>query len=138
MDTDKTVTDATREPIASTDRTQSFLAKLMQAAENLVHLQIVTVVGDVELSGDVDHPQVKFPDNASGSDQVIVTNINLVESDITTVIPQKYENDIDGPIMKYHADQVVQANESMDKKLQLIQSLITDIVPMFSASQPNS
>lgn len=138
MVTDKTDTDATHAPTASTDRTQSFLAKLMQAAENLVHLQIVTLVGDVELSGDVDHPQIKFPDNASGPDQVIVTNINLVESDITTVIPPKYENDIDGPIMKYHADQVAQANESMDKKLKLIQSLITEIVPKFSSSQPNS
>jgi len=109
----------------------------MRAAENLVHLQVVTVVGDVELSGDVDHPQIKFPANFSGSDSVIVTNINLVDSDITTVIPPKYENEIDGPIMKYHADQVAQANQSMDKKLQLIQSLITDIVPKLK-STPSS
>ena len=110
----------------------------MRAAENLVHLQIVTVVGDVELSGTVDHPQINFADNTSGPENVIVTNINLVDSDITTVIPAKYENEIDGPIMKYHADQVTQANQSMDKKLQLIQSLITDIVPKFKSSQSNA
>ena len=137
MDQDGTHTDTTSTPATSAERAQSFLATLMKAAENLVHLQIVTVVGDVELSGTVDHPHIRFPDNASQPDNVIVTNINLVDSDITTVIPAKYENDIDGPIMKYHADQVAQANQSMDKKLQLIQSLITDIVPKFKSSQSN-
>ena len=138
MDPANTATEATHTPVASKDRAQSFRATLMQAAENLVHLQIVTIVGDVELSGDVNRPQIKFPDNTSRSDLVIVTNINLVDSDITTVIPPKYENDIDGPIMKYHAEQVAQANDSMDKKLKLIQSLITDLVPQFSSNQANS
>lgn len=138
MDPDNTATEAAPTAIAPKERAQSFLAKLMQAAENLVHLQIVTLVGEVELSGDINHPRVKFPDSASTPDQVIVTNINLVDSDITTVIPPKYENDIDGPIMKYHADQVAQANESMDKKLKLIQSLITDIVPKFTSGQSDS
>ncbi|MCY4555349.1 MAG: hypothetical protein OXF79_02985 [Chloroflexi bacterium] len=137
MDKDSTVVSPTSAPVAPAERADSFLGKLMRAAENLVHLQVVTVVGDVELSGDVDHPQIKFPANFSGSDSVIVTNINLVDSDITTVIPPKYENEIDGPIMKYHADQVAQANQSMDKKLQLIQSLITDIVPKLK-STPSS
>ena len=137
MDQDSASTGTTTTPVVSPDRAQSFLATLMTAAENLVHLQIVTMVGNVQLSGNVDHPQITFPDNTSGPDNVIVTNINLVDSDITTVIPAKYENDIDGPIMKYHADQVAQANESMDKKLQLIQSLITDIVPQFKSSQSN-
>ena len=40
--------------------------------------------------------------------------------------------------MKYHAEQVAQANDSMDKKLKLIQSLITDLVPKFSSNQPSS
>lgn len=138
MDQDSNSPDTTSTPAASAERAQSFLATLMRAAENLVHLQIVTVVGDVELSGTVDHPQINFADNTSGPENVIVTNINLVDSDITTVIPAKYENEIDGPIMKYHADQVTQANQSMDKKLQLIQSLITDIVPKFKSSQSNA
>lgn len=136
MDSDNASSDTTSTPVASPERAQSFLATLLQAAESLVHLQIVTVVGDVELSGNVDHPQIKFPNNTSGPENAIVTNINLVDGDITTVIPAKYENDIDGPIMKYHADQVTQANQSMDKKLQLIQSLITDIFPELN-SQSN-
>ena len=138
MDPNNTATDTTSTPVASKERGQSFRAKLLQAAENFVHLQIVTLVGDVELSGDINHPQIKFPDIASGSDNVIVTNINLIDSDITTVIPPRYESEINGPIMKYHADQVAQANQSMDKKLQLIQSLITDIVPKFDSTQSNS
>ena len=68
MDPANTATEATHTPVASKDRAQSFRATLMQAAENLVHLQIVTIVGDVELSGDVNHPEIKFPDNTSRSD----------------------------------------------------------------------
>ena len=130
-----TATDSTT--VAAAVRADSLLDNLMKAAENLIHLQIVTVVGDVELSGDVDHPQVKFPENTNAPDTVIVTNINLLDSDITSVIPPKYENNIDGSIMKYHAEQVAQANESMDKKLKLIQSLITDIVPKFKTNPPS-
>lgn len=138
MDPESTTTDTLSTPIASKERGESFRAKLLQAAENFVHLQIVTLVGDVELSGDINHPRIKFPDIASGSDSVIVTNINLVDSDVTTVIPSKYEREMDGPIMKYHADQVAQANQSMEKKLQLIQSLITEIVPKFYPTRSSS
>ena len=107
----------------------TFLEKLKNAAENLINLQIVTVIGDVELSGEIKHPQVQFARPTPGADSVIVTNINLLDSDVTSVIPSKYENEITAPIMKYHADQVTQANESMTAKLELIQTLIADIVP---------
>ena len=137
MAQDNNVTDAALTPAARAQRAESFLTNLMKAAENLVNLQIATIVGGVELSGEINHPQISFPGNTDRTESVIVTNVNLVDSDITTVIPPKYENDIDGPIMKYHADQVAQANQSMDKKLQLIQSLITDIVPKFRSTSTN-
>lgn len=139
MEQDNNGSESAVTPAAPADRAGSFLTKLLRAAENLVNLQVATIVGDVELSGDIKHPRISFPgDDTAREESVIVTNVNLVESDITTVIPSKYENDIDGPIMKYHANQVAQANESMDKKLQLIQALITDFVPKFSSTPANS
>ena len=114
------------------DNDDSFLQTLKKAAENLINLQIVTVVGDVELSGDIQHPQVQFPKGGTGTDQIVIaTNINLIESDITTAIPTKYEDQVEGTIMKYHTEQVTQANATMDQKVKLIESLIKDIVPLF-------
>ena len=137
MEQDNNGTGSIPTSTSRADRAESFLTKLMNAAENLINLQVATIVGDVELSGDINDPQISFPGNTARAESVVVTNINLVESDITTVIPPKYENDIDVPIMKYHADQVAQASQSMDKKLQLIQSLITDIVPKFLSTPSN-
>ena len=137
MEQDNNGTGAIQTTTSRAERAESFLTKLMNAAENLINLQVATILGDVQLSGDINHPQFSFPGDTARAESVIVTNVNLVESDITTVIPTKYENDIEAPIMKYHADQVAQANQSMDKKLQLIQSLITDIVPKFLSEPSN-
>ena len=110
----------------------SFLQTLKKAAENLINLQIVTVVGDVELSGDIQHPQVQFTTGGTDTEQIVIaTNINLIDSDITTAIPTKYENQVDGTIMKYHTEQVTQANATMDQKVKLIESLVKDIAPLF-------
>ena len=126
-------TDATAAVVGPTvDNDDSFLQTLKKAAENLINLQIVTVVGDVELSGDIQHPQVQFTKGGTGTDRIVIaTNINLIESDITTAIPTKYEDQVEGTIMKYHTEQVTQANATMDQKVKLIESLIKDIVPLF-------
>ena len=136
MATDEKPKDTTSTIDRGAGRADSFLEKLKNAAENLTNLQIVTVIGDVELSGEIERPQVKFARATTGADSVIVTNINLLDSDVTSVIPSKYESEITAPIMKYHTDQVTQANESMTAKLKLIQTLITDIVPKLRTTQP--
>ena len=134
--TDTDTNAATAGP--SGDNDDSFLQTLKKAAENLINLKIVTVVGDVELSGDIQHPQVQFTKGGTDTEQiVIVTNINLIDSDITTAIPTKYENQVEGTIMKYHKEQVTQANATMDQKVKLIESLIKDIGPLFGIKLPS-
>ena len=119
-------------------RANSFLEKLRTAAENLVNLKIVTIVGDAELTGDLERPKVRFDTADSGNNRlVIATNINLVEGDMTTVIPTKYDDQLEGAIMKYHAEQVVQANSSVTQKLKLVESLIKDIVPLIRGDDRN-
>ena len=108
-------------PAASAaERANTFLEKVVVAAENLINLKIVTVVGDATLSGTLERPKVEFSSDDPESDQIVIaTNINIVDSDITTVIPKKYENELGGAIMKYHTDKVVQANESMNQRNRL-------------------
>ena len=119
-------------PAASAgDRANSFLEKVVVAAENLINLKIVTVVGDATLSGTLERPKVAFStDDPEGDQIVIATNINIVDSDITTVIPRKYENELGSAIMKYHTDKVAQANASMNQRIEFIKSLVKDIVPI--------
>ena len=119
-------------PAASAaERANTFLEKVVVAAENLINLKIVTVVGDATLSGTLERPKVEFSSDNPESDQIVIaTNINIVDSDITTVIPEKYENELGGAIMKYHTEKVTQANESMNQRIEFIKSLVKDIVPI--------
>ena len=112
-------------------RGNSFLEKVVDAAENLINLKIVTIVGEAKLSGTLERPEVEFAsDVAEAKHFVIATNINIVDSDITTVIPEKYENDIGGAIMKYHTEKVSKATETMNQRIEFIKSLVKDIVPI--------
>ena len=113
------------------ERANTFLEKLVVAAENLINLKIVTIVGDAKISGTLERPKVEFSSDDAESDKVVIaTNINIVDSDITTVIPEKYENDVGGVIMKFHTEKVAQANEGMDQRIEFIKSLVKDIVPI--------
>ena len=117
--------------VPAAERANAFLEKLVAAAENLINLKIVTIVGDVTLSGTLERPVVEFSSDDPEKKQIVIaTNINIVDSDITTIIPEKYENEVGGAIMKYHTEKVTQANESMDQRLEFIKSLIKDIVPV--------
>ena len=115
----------------ATERANAFLEKLVAAAENLINLKIVTIVGTAKLSGTLERPEVEFSSDDPESERIVIaTNINIVDSDITTVIPQKYENEIGSAIMKYHTEKVSRANESMDQRIAFIKSLVNDIVPV--------
>ena len=115
----------------ATERTNTFLEKVVVAAENLINLKIVTVVGDAKFSGTLERPKIEFSSDDPASDQIVIaTNINIVDSDITTVIPEKYENEMGGAIMKYHTEKVAQANESMNQRINFIKSLVNDVVPI--------
>ena len=104
---------------------------LKKAAENAINLKIVTTIGDVQISGTIANPQVEYRDGTPNTDQtVIVTNINLVEGDISSVIPQKYAGQMDSPIMKYHTEQVAQANAIIDQNVKTITTLLKEVVPL--------
>lgn len=127
---DKAAT-ATAPAEKAAERGNSFLSKVVDAAENLINLKIVTVVGEAKLSGTLERPEVEFTsDDGEAEHFVIATNINIVDSDISTVIPKKYENDIGGAIMKYHTERVSQATATMNQRIEFIKSLVEDIVPI--------
>ncbi len=108
------------------------LDDLKRTAKNLINLRVVTIIGDAKVSGSLDNLTVSLQEaTVDSTATVIATNTNLIESDITSVIPKKFEDNFDSPILKYHENQVQLAQLAMEKRLELIQSLIKDIVPLF-------
>lgn len=121
---------------ANTSPSNSLWDSVKKAAENVINLQIVTIVGDVQLSGSIRHPQVNFPTGGPSVDNIVLaTNINVVESDITSVIPAQYAAQPDNPVMKYHAEQVEQATAAMDQRVKMIKTLLTEILPSLRGEQ---
>ena len=110
------------------------LERLAEGVKNLVNLRIVTVVEDVALSGEVDRPKLRFPAEAGQERKVFVTNIDLVDSDITSVIPPGYEEG--GGVLDYHKAQVGQAVESMERKVKILKSIIAGIHGLREGVQP--
>ena len=108
----------------------SFFDTLKKAAQNLVNLQIVTIVGDAQIEGSIQKLKVDLSVVSGSDNTAIVTNINLIESDITSVIPKKFEDQFDNPIMKYHTSQVELASTTMDQKVKMIGSLLNEISPL--------
>ena len=110
---------------------ERLLDRIADAAENLINLTIVTHVGRVDLTGTVDKPEVAFSGKRQLGESVpqpqdgktFVTNVNLVDSDICSVIPPEYADEGESPVMAYHREQVERAMESMERKAELLVSV---------------
>jgi hypothetical protein len=93
--------------------------KLLRGVQSAVELRVITVVGDVKLGGKLEAPQVAFGDDKLKS-STIVTSINLVEGDITNIVPDQFWAPDKEVIRKYHEQQVSNGHEIVGRNLRLI------------------
>ena len=110
---------------------EGLVERIADAAENLINLTIVTHVGRVDLRGRVEKPEVAFQgEQQRGEDstepqegKTFVTTVNLIDSDICSVIPPEYAEEGESPVMAYHREQVERAMESMERRAELLVSV---------------
>jgi hypothetical protein len=93
---------------------------LLRAMNSAVQLQIVTQVGDATVSGPLGKPEVVFEPQKGTA---IATSINLVEGDITTVVPDKFWAPDQQIVREFHQAQVEQAKAIVERNLRLIGEL---------------
>lgn len=95
--------------------------KLLRGVQSAVELRVITVVGDVRLGGQIDSPEIKFgEDDAKPTSDAIVTSINLVEGDITNIVPDQFWAPDKEVIRKYHEQQVSNGHDIVSRNLRLI------------------
>jgi hypothetical protein len=94
----------------------SLSQKLLDAVRSAVELQIVTQVGDVAVSGTLDKYEITFAPNGNA----IATSINLVQGDITSVVPEKFWAPDQQVVRDFHQAQVEQAKSIVERNLRLI------------------
>lgn len=94
--------------------------KLLGGVKSAVELRVVTYVGNANISGDLRDPKVTF-DGTKGA--AIVTSINLVDGDISTVVPDQFWAPDKDVVRQYHQDQVDKGNAIVERNLRLIGEL---------------
>jgi hypothetical protein len=101
---------------------------LLKGVKSAVELRIVTFIGEVEVQGDdqqgICNPKLSLP---SGTCTAIVTCLNLVEGDVTSCFPEKYNTEDMTWVRDYHEKQVGVGKEIVDRNLRLIGELGTKL-----------
>ncbi|MFO7566791.1 MAG: hypothetical protein R6X02_29380 [Enhygromyxa sp.] len=93
---------------------------LLKATSSAVQLQIVTQVGDATISGEIASPKLEFEEQKGTA---IATSINLIEGDITSVVPEKFWAPDQQIVRDFHEAQVEQAKDIVERNLRLIGEL---------------
>jgi hypothetical protein len=95
--------------------------KLLRGVQSAVELRVITVVGGVKLGGKLAAPEIQFgEDGAKPTSDAIVTSINLVEGDITNIVPDQFWSPDKEVIRKYHEQQVSNGHDIVSRNLRLI------------------
>jgi hypothetical protein len=85
-----------------------------------VNLRIVTVVGDAQVQGALERLQVNAPAATSGS---LITDINLVEGDITTVMSERLLGTDHAELRAAHQAAVTQAQQIVGRNAEILVSI---------------
>ena len=101
-----------------------FWQALSDTIQRAVNLRIVTVVGDAQVQGVLQNLQVTAPSADSGS---LITDINLVAGDITTVLSEKLLGADHAELRAAHQATVAQAQQIVARNVEILVSIAKEI-----------
>ena len=103
---------------------QDFWQTLSNTIHRAVNLRVTTMVGDAVVSGKLDQLEVDAPANPA---TCLVTDINLVEGDITRVISEKLLAPEFADLRAAHQDSVKQAQDIVERNVRILISIVKEI-----------
>jgi hypothetical protein len=105
---------------------ESIHKRLLEAADNLMNLRITTVVGEAEVRVAGNRSLATITGTPVTS---MVTNINLVEGDIWTIVGGAALTADHAELRAYHAGLVDRGTDIVRQNLEAVQALIERIAP---------
>lgn len=99
-----------------------FIEKLQDIVTNLTNLTTVTAVGNVTVSGDIKKPTITIP--AQEQQKAIVTNVNLIDGDISTVMHPAFAEGSMPAISELHKEMQLRGSEIVERNVKLLKELI--------------
>jgi hypothetical protein len=101
-----------------------FWQALSDTIHRSVNLRIVTLVGDAQVQGTLEALQVSAPTATSGT---LVTDINLVAGDVTTIMSEKLLGTDHAELRSAHQAAVTQAQDIVARNASILVSIAKEI-----------
>jgi hypothetical protein len=102
----------------------NFWQALSDTISRAVNLRVVTVIGDAQVQGALENLQITAP-NATGTS--LVTDIDLVQGDITTVVSQPLLGPDYADLRNMHQAAVAQAQAIVKSNVDIMVSIVKEI-----------
>src|SRR5215475_287786 len=99
-----------------------FWQALSDTIQRAVNLRIITVVGDAQVKGSLEALEVTAPGLTSGT-SAMVTDINLVGGDVTTMISEKLLGADQAELRATHQAAVTQAQQIVQRNAEILVSI---------------
>ncbi len=97
---------------------EELIEKIKQALRNLVTLEIITAVGGIKKDGEKAVPDIDFQ-----TDKAMLTRINLLQGDITTVVNESFATGPYAALRDYHEAKVKEGYAIIEKNIAALERL---------------
>ncbi len=109
--------------------------KIVDSIQNLVTLEIVTAVGQIQLEAKENRPEDaerSFPDLDYEKDpKVMLTKIDLLQGDITTVYDEEFVTGEYQQLKAYHAAREKEGYDIVQKNIETLEKLLKLVATYF-------
>jgi len=100
-------------------------SKIAEVIDNVTTLKITTVIGNIKLANDGQIPETLVYD---GAVKMLVTHINMLQGDITTVLPAEALTDEPYKALQtFHAAQIQEGRNIVQANLEMLHELFRNI-----------
>lgn len=93
------------------------------AIRSAINLRVITLVGDAPITGSVESPNVSMPAQAVS----MVTNIDLVEGDVSTLVSQAFLGSQYAELRALHAAMTDQAHKIIERNIEILQNILKTV-----------
>ncbi len=99
------------------------LEALSATVQSAINLRVITLVGDAPITGSIENPRVAMPGQAVS----MVTNINLVEGDVSTLVSQAFLGSEYAELRTLHAAVTEQAHKIIERNIEILQAILKSV-----------
>ena len=109
--------------------------KIKAGLSRLVTLEIVTLIGEIEKVPDQEIQESRWRAKAGSAEKGILTQINFLQGDITTIIPESFYSEEKKALREYHSEREKQGMDIVRRNIDALKELWS-LIAEFKEDEP--